>query len=48
MFEIDDLEKDWTWSKPFDFIMTRATAGSFSDWDAYTKKAYESVDLSHS
>lgn len=48
MFEIDDLEKDWTWSRPFDFIMTRATAGCFSDWDTYTKKAYKSVHMSHS
>lgn len=40
-FEVDDLEKDWTWSKPFDFIMSRVMAGSFSDYETYIKKAYE-------
>ncbi|KAK2669112.1 hypothetical protein RAB80_014638 [Fusarium oxysporum f. sp. vasinfectum] len=30
-FEIDDLEKEWTWSKTFDFIFCRMTTGSFAD-----------------
>ena len=40
-FEVDDLEKDWTWTKPFDFIMSRAMSGSFSNYETYIKKAYE-------
>lgn len=41
IFELDDLEKDWTWTKPFDLILSRAMAGSFSDYEAFTQKAYE-------
>ena len=40
-FEIDDVEKDWTWSKPFDFIYSRVMAGSFSNYEDYIKKAYK-------
>ncbi|KAH7118582.1 TAM domain methyltransferase [Dactylonectria estremocensis] len=38
-FEIDDVEKEWTWSKPFDYIFSRMMVGSFADWDAYIKQA---------
>ncbi|KXH26864.1 methyltransferase domain-containing protein [Colletotrichum salicis] len=40
-FEVDDLEKEWTWSKPFDFILGRNMNASFSDWDNVIKQAYE-------
>jgi hypothetical protein len=40
-FEIDDLEKEWTWSSPFDFIFSRMMTGSFSDPEAIAKKAFE-------
>ncbi|TQN64788.1 Secondary metabolism regulator LAE1, partial [Colletotrichum shisoi] len=30
-FEIDDLEKPWTWSKSFDFIFSRTLNGSILD-----------------
>lgn len=40
-FELDDLEKDWTWTTPFDLIMSRVMAGSFSDYESYIKKAYK-------
>ena len=43
-FEVDDLEKDWTWTKPFDFIFSRVMAGSFEDYDAYISKAFKSVE----
>ena len=39
-FEIDDMEKDWTWSHRFDLIMSRMMTGSFSDLEDYVKKAY--------
>ena len=38
---MDDLEKEWTWSKPFDYIFSRMMVGSFADWDAYIKQASE-------
>ncbi|KAJ3539967.1 hypothetical protein NM208_g5269 [Fusarium decemcellulare] len=39
-----DLEKDWTWTKPFDFIFSRVMAGSFQDYQAYIQKAYDSLE----
>ncbi|KAJ4162950.1 hypothetical protein NW754_014371 [Fusarium falciforme] len=43
-FEIDDLEKEWTWTKPFDFAFSRVMAGSFRDYDSYIQKAYKSLE----
>ncbi|RGP77203.1 hypothetical protein FLONG3_4718 [Fusarium longipes] len=42
-FEIDDLEKEWTWKQPFDFIFCRMMTGSFSDPQAMAHKAYEAL-----
>ncbi|KAF9870315.1 hypothetical protein CkaCkLH20_12162 [Colletotrichum karsti] len=39
-FEIDDIEEDWTWSRPFDYIHSRFMNSSISDWRAYIQKAY--------
>jgi hypothetical protein len=44
-FEIDDLEKDWTWTKPFDFLFCRSLSTAFGDWGAVMKKAYKYVSL---
>ncbi|KAM0334979.1 hypothetical protein ACHAQA_000013 [Verticillium albo-atrum] len=44
-FELDDLEKDWTWSKPFDFIFSRMMTGSFSDNESIVQKAFKWVPL---
>lgn len=30
--EIDDIEQDWPYSEPFDFIHIRAMSGAISDW----------------
>ncbi|KAF9874720.1 methyltransferase domain-containing protein [Colletotrichum karsti] len=43
-FELDDLEKEWTWDTPFDFILARNMGGSFSDWEASIKQAYEHLE----
>jgi SAM-dependent methyltransferase len=43
-FEIDDLEKYWTWSKPFDFIFSRFMTGSFADNGAIVKKAFDQLE----
>ena len=43
-FEIDDLEKEWTWDRPFDFIFARMMAGSFTDNGAVVQKAYEHLE----
>ncbi|TEA19368.1 Secondary metabolism regulator LAE1 [Colletotrichum sidae] len=39
-FEIDDLDEEWTWSKPFDYIHSRFMNASISDWHTYAKKAF--------
>ncbi|KAL0931874.1 tam domain methyltransferase [Colletotrichum truncatum] len=43
-FELDDLEKEWTWTRPFDFIFCRNMIGSFTDWDKLIKKAYDNLE----
>ncbi|PNH59500.1 hypothetical protein VD0002_g8053 [Verticillium dahliae] len=43
-FELDDLEKDWTWSKPFDFIFCRMMTGSFANNENIVQKAYDSLE----
>jgi hypothetical protein len=40
---VDDLEKDWTWTKPFDFIFSRVMAGSFTDYQAFVDKSFAYV-----
>lgn len=40
-FEIDDLEKEWTWNKPFDFIYARCMEGSFADPEKIIEQAYK-------
>lgn len=40
-FEVDDIEKEWTWTVPFDFIFFRHMAGSLADWSEIIAKAYE-------
>lgn len=40
-FEIDDAEKEWTWTKPFDYIFIRLMVGSIADWDKLIRQCYE-------
>jgi chemotaxis methyl-accepting protein methylase len=40
-FEIDDLEKEWMWTEPFDFIFCRVMTGSFADMEKFVQNAYE-------
>lgn len=44
-FEVDDVEKEWVWSKPFDLILSRMLGGSFADTQAFMKKAYQYVTM---
>ncbi|KAK1962343.1 methyltransferase domain-containing protein [Colletotrichum sublineola] len=43
-FEVDDIEKEWTWSQPFDFIFFRSMIGSFASWPDMLAKAYENLE----
>lgn len=43
IFEIDDLEADWTFSEPFDYIHSRMMLRSFADWPRFFKQCFELV-----
>ncbi|PGH00526.1 hypothetical protein GX51_05741 [Blastomyces parvus] len=40
-FEIEDLETEWTWSRPFDYIFSRMLVGSFADFPQFADQAYK-------
>ncbi|KDN70928.1 putative TAM domain methyltransferase [Colletotrichum sublineola] len=42
-FELDDLEKSWTWNEPFDFIYCRAMEGCFADAPKMVRKIYKTL-----
>jgi SAM-dependent methyltransferase len=44
VFELDDLEKEWTWSEPFDFIFARMMLGCFKDLPGMIKVAYDNLE----
>ncbi|KXH65002.1 methyltransferase domain-containing protein [Colletotrichum salicis] len=39
--EIDDVEEEWTWSRPFNYIHSRVMTGAIDDWDLYPRRCYE-------
>ncbi|KAF6832625.1 hypothetical protein CPLU01_06021 [Colletotrichum plurivorum] len=42
-FEIDDLEEEWIWSQPFDYIHSRMMNSSVGDWKTYAKNAFDNL-----
>lgn len=40
-FEIDDIEDEWLFSHPFDYIHSRFMSTSISDWPLYLRRCYE-------
>ncbi|OLN97561.1 hypothetical protein CCHL11_00993 [Colletotrichum chlorophyti] len=44
IFELDDLEKSWTWNEPFDFIYCRSMEGCFADGPKMIKKIYRALN----
>ncbi|GME43526.1 methyltransferase domain-containing protein [Neofusicoccum parvum] len=40
-FEIDDVEEDWLYSTPFDYIHCRFMAGSLKDWPRLMRQAFQ-------
>lgn len=44
-FEVDDVEADWTYTKPFDFIHCRYMSNAISDWPRLGKQCFEYVFL---
>ncbi|KAI9811556.1 MAG: hypothetical protein M1832_000866 [Thelocarpon impressellum] len=42
-FEIDDVESEWTYPAPFDYIHCRYMAVSIADWPALVRRCYENL-----
>jgi len=42
MFQVDDLEENWTFTKnSFDLIHMRMLLGAIKDWPRLTRQAFE-------
>ncbi|KAL0939517.1 methyltransferase domain-containing protein [Colletotrichum truncatum] len=44
VFEVDDLEREWAWSEPFDFIFSRNMLGSFHSWEWIVSQAFDNLE----
>ncbi|CAG1977957.1 unnamed protein product [Fusarium graminearum] len=42
-FELDDIDEDWTYSEPFDFVHSRFMNFSVQNWKSYLTKIYENL-----
>ncbi|KAL6406919.1 hypothetical protein AUP68_09735 [Ilyonectria robusta] len=42
-FEIDDIDEDWTYSQPFDYIHSRMMNVSVKNWPEYLRKIFENL-----
>ncbi|RSL54844.1 hypothetical protein CEP54_009691 [Fusarium duplospermum] len=42
-FFVDDVEEEWTYTRPFDFIYLRAMTGSIRNWPRFFEKAYKNL-----
>jgi len=40
-FFVDDVEEDWGFDEPFDFIYIRMMTGSIKDWPKLFRQSYE-------
>ena len=43
-FEVDDIEKPWTFAKPFDFIHCRGLYGALRDYYAMIRQCYDHLN----
>ena len=46
-FLVDDVEDEWTYDTPFDYIHCRYLAGAIADWPKLIRKAYQLSDTPH-
>ncbi|KAL0939160.1 methyltransferase domain-containing protein [Colletotrichum truncatum] len=42
-FEVDDVEEEWTYSQPFEYIHSRVMTSSISDWQLYLRRCYKNL-----
>jgi hypothetical protein len=40
-FEVDDIENEWTYNLPFDFIHCRAMAAVIANWPRLVKQCFQ-------
>lgn len=40
-FQVEDIEEDWHFSHPFDYIHSRMMTGSIADWKIYLRRCFE-------
>ncbi|WZH49909.1 S-adenosyl-L-methionine-dependent methyltransferase [Fusarium acuminatum] len=43
-FQIDDLEDEWTFSEPFDFVYTRFMTVSFANWPRFFDQSFTNLN----
>ncbi|KAF9871155.1 hypothetical protein CkaCkLH20_11324 [Colletotrichum karsti] len=43
-FEVDDIEEEWTWSRPFEYIHSRLMTSSISDWPLYLRRCFDNLE----
>ncbi|KAI3545095.1 hypothetical protein CSPX01_05301 [Colletotrichum filicis] len=42
-FEVDDIEEEWVFDEPFDYIHSRLMTSSIADWKEYLKNCYDNL-----
>lgn len=40
-FQLDDVEEEWTWTRPFDYIHVRYMARPICDWPRLIRQCFE-------
>ncbi|KAK1658481.1 S-adenosyl-L-methionine-dependent methyltransferase [Colletotrichum godetiae] len=43
-FQVEDIEEDWHFSLPFDYIHSRMMTGSIADWKIYLRRCYDNLN----
>ncbi|KAJ0268147.1 hypothetical protein COL940_013671 [Colletotrichum noveboracense] len=44
-FEVDDLDEEWNWSQPFDYIHSRFMNASIGNWKTFATKVFKCTEL---
>ncbi|CAH0045868.1 unnamed protein product [Clonostachys solani] len=43
-FELDDLEREWTFTSKFDYIHSQLMIGAFQDWPNFFKQSFDNLE----
>ncbi|KAK1704706.1 methyltransferase domain-containing protein [Colletotrichum lupini] len=43
-FQVEDIEEDWHFSLPFDYIHSRMMTGSIADWKVYLRRCFDNLN----